>query len=119
MTQSVPEWAAAAVVALAGIAIGFRRLVRINAVEKLAAGRADAENQVVALLRSELVRMSEQNGVLATELNTLQLRIVELSTQHQLMASVNAKLTAQVEELRGVIEAMRSSGCEAPHDSAR
>lgn len=58
-----------------------------------------ASSDVVKLLHSEILRMSEQNTKLMTEINHLQTQIVTLNQQLTDLQAENQKLNAQVTQL--------------------
>ena len=98
---------AALVMGLAGTAIGFKRAQKMFAQESTEANKASAENQVVTLLRSELVRMASQNTLLATELNRLQLEMTHLGAQVAQLTAENTILNDTIGRLTNEIQAMQ------------
>lgn len=74
-----------------------------------------ASSDVVKLLHSEIIRMSEQNTKLMTEINLLQTQIVTLNQQLTDLQSENQKLNAQVTQLTEEIARLQ---LVIPKDSA-
>lgn len=67
-----------------------------------------AENTVINLLREELDRMSNQNRDIATELNKLQLDLINLHKEIQSLTVENNRLYTQVNQLNFQVEKLKS-----------
>ena len=72
-------WLAAAV---AGLFVGYGKIVRTFRADEKAATADYASSEVIELLRREIVALSEQNQRLAKMVNSLQLEIIELRDDH-------------------------------------
>jgi hypothetical protein len=70
------------VAAGAGAFIGIGKIRRTLAADRQAAAIDDAGTEVINMLRKELVLLTEQNQKLASMVNTLQLEIIALRTDH-------------------------------------
>ena len=89
---SVPEWLAAAFLALTSVAIGIQLLVKNWK-------SANTESALLQMMHEELERMSSQNSTLSLEIGKLQLELVKLSTQLTALTIENQKLQAEVGNL--------------------
>jgi predicted nuclease with TOPRIM domain len=67
-----------------------------------------AENTVVTLLREELDRMSNQNVAIASELNKLQIDLINLHKEIQSLTIENNRLYAQVNQLNHQVERLKN-----------
>jgi predicted nuclease with TOPRIM domain len=67
-----------------------------------------AENTVINLLREELDRMSSQNRDIASELNKLQLDLINLHKEIQILTVENNRLYTQVNQLNHQVERLKS-----------
>jgi uncharacterized protein (DUF3084 family) len=98
---SVPEWLAAAFLALTSVAIGIQLLIKNWK-------SANTESALLKMMHEELERMSAQNGTLSQEIGKLQTELVKLSTQLTALTIENQKLQAEVGNLN--IEIIRLHG---------
>jgi len=67
-----------------------------------------AENSVINLLRDELDRMSNQNRDIATELNKLQVDLINLHKEIQSLTIENNRLYTQVNQLNHQVERLKN-----------
>ncbi len=99
---SFTEAVGAAAALATGAAVGFLKLwERLKSTQKTVAS-TDGEIEVINSLRSELARLSDQNGRLADSLNELQIEVVSLRVE-------NAQLHKTVKQLNGQIELLRAA----------
>ena len=98
---SIPEWLAAAFLALTSVAIGLQLLIKNWK-------SANTESALLKMMHDELERMSSQNGTLSQEIGKLQIELVKLSTQLTTLTLENQKLQAEVSNLN--IEIIRLHG---------
>ena len=68
-----------------------------------------AETSVITLMHTELERMSEQNGLLATELNRLQQEMIILNAQLAQLCIENQQLQTEVVALTEEVNKFRIS----------
>lgn len=68
-----------------------------------------AETSIITLMHSELERMSEQNGVLSTELNRLQQEMITLNSQLAQLCIENQRLQTEVIALTDEVSKLRTS----------
>ena len=102
-TNDISGIVGAVVLALLGIAFGFKKFLKGWNIET-------AENKVFTMLTGEIERMGKQNLQIATELNRLQLDIIALNSEIRKLTVENSKLhyevitlNDQVETLKGII----------------
>lgn len=88
---------------VAAVVLGWQRALKLFSRDRADAASANAETGVVQLMRDELARLAEQNGVLAIAVNTLQNEIVELRKR-------NGELEVMVGRLKGEIGRLTSQG---------
>lgn len=67
-----------------------------------------AETSIITLMHTELERMSEQNGLLSTELNRLQQEIIVLNNQLAQLCVENQQLQTEVVALTNEVSKFRS-----------
>ena len=89
---SVPEWLAAAFLALTSVSIGIQLLIKNFK-------SANTESALLKMMHDELERMSTQNGTLSQEIGKLQIELVKLSTQLTTLTIENQKLQLEVANL--------------------
>lgn len=99
---SIAEYAAIAVSALLMLAFVLQKF--LNSWKKDA-----AESSVLALMHTELERMSEQNTKLSVELGTLQSEVIKLNKELRLLTSENQRLHAEVATLTGEVTRLQST----------
>jgi len=68
-----------------------------------------AETSIITLMHTELERMSEQNGLLATELNRLQQEMIILNAQLAQLCIENQQLQTEVVALTEEVNKFRIS----------
>jgi predicted nuclease with TOPRIM domain len=68
-----------------------------------------AETSVITLMHTELERMSEQNGLLSTELNRLQQEMIVLNAQLSQLCIENQRLQTEVVALTDEVSKLRNS----------
>lgn len=101
---SFTEAVGAAAALATGAAVGFLKLwERFKSTQKTVAS-ADGEIEVINSLRSELARLSEQNGRLADSLNELQVEVVSLRVENAQLHRTVKQLNEQIELLRAAKE---------------
>lgn len=101
-------WMAAIGAAMVGSAIGLRKVWLLWKNDGATAAEIDARQALTLQLHTELTRMGAQNMLLATELNKLQLHILELTKQVGEMTGKNATLGYEVVQLRIEITRLQS-----------
>jgi hypothetical protein len=67
-----------------------------------------AETSIITLMHTELERMSEQNGLLSTELNRLQQEMIVLNNQLAQLCVENQQLQTEVVALTNEVSKFRS-----------
>jgi FtsZ-binding cell division protein ZapB len=77
----------------------FKKLVLRSAVDNTAITAADAQTDVIRLLRDEVRRLGEQNAELAQKLNSVQMENVQLKSE---MSGLRDKMNAMTEELNAI-----------------
>ena len=107
-SATIAQYASGITVSLVAIAFGLQKLLKNWSSNS-------AENKVVSLLREELDRMGRQNALLATEMNKLQLEVIELNRSLGALTSENQRLhlevntlTQQVDRLQNTLEKEQS-----------
>lgn len=81
-------------------AVGFLKFwERLKSTQKTSVS-TDGEIEVINSLRSELARLSEQNGKLANSLNELQTEVVMLRSENAQLHSTVARLNEEIALLR-------------------
>jgi predicted nuclease with TOPRIM domain len=78
-----------------------------------------AETNIITLMHNELERMSEQNGVLSTELNRLQQEMITLNNQLSQLCLENQRLQTEVVALTDEVSKLRMSPTVAAVKKAR
>jgi len=78
-----------------------------------------AETSVITLMHTELERMSEQNGLLATELNRLQQEMIILNAQLAQLCIENQQLQTEVVALTEEVNKFRISATLAAAKKVR
>ena len=68
-----------------------------------------AETNIITLMHTELERMSQQNGVLSTELNRLQQEMITLNNQLSQLCVENQRLQTEVVALTDEVNKLRTS----------
>lgn len=96
MPNSIPEIAAAMVVALIAIAFGLQKLFK-------SWKETNTESSVMTIMHTELERMARQNATLSKELNKLQLEIVDLNRELRKLTVENQRLHSEVQALTGEV----------------
>lgn len=96
MPNSVPEIAAAMVLALIALAFGLQKLFKTWK-------ETNTESSVMTIMHTELERMARQNAMLSKELNKLQLEIVELNRELRKLTVENQRLHSEVQALTGEV----------------
>lgn len=98
---SFTEAVAAAGAVATAAAVGFMKLFeRFKGTQRMATG-ADAEMDVINGLRTELTRLSEQNGKLADSLNELQDEVILLRRENAQLHLTVSQLNNEIALLRG------------------
>lgn len=100
MLNSVPELAAAMVVALVAIAFGIQKLFKTWK-------ETTTESSIMTIMHTELERMARQNTTLSKELNKLQLEIVELNRELRKLTVENQRLHSEVQVLTGEVSRLQ------------
>lgn len=100
MPNSVPEMAAAMVVALIAIAFGLQKLFK-------SWKETNTESSIMSIMHTELERMARQNTTLSKELNKLQLEIVALNTELRKLTVENQRLHSEVQALTGEVSRLQ------------
>jgi predicted nuclease with TOPRIM domain len=78
-----------------------------------------AETSIITLMHNELERMSEQNGILATELNRLQQEMILLNSQLSQLCIENQQLQTEVVALTEEVNKFRVSATLAAAKKVR
>ena len=78
-----------------------------------------AETSIITLMHNELERMSEQNGLLATELNRLQQEMILLNAQLSQLCIENQQLQTEVVALTEEVNKFRVSATLAAAKKVR
>lgn len=78
-----------------------------------------AETSIITLMHNELERMSEQNGLLATELNRLQQEMILLNSQLSQLCIENQQLQTEVVALTEEVNKFRVSATLAAAKKVR
>ncbi len=78
-----------------------------------------AETSIITLMHTELERMSEQNGLLATELNRLQQEMIILNAQLAQLCIENQQLQTEVVALTEEVNKFRISATLAAAKKVR
>lgn len=107
-------WFAAAGAALTGLAIGVRKAWLAWKADGAAGVEIEARQALVAQLHAELTRLGAQNLTLATELNKLQLHILELTKQIGALTTENTALRSQVEAMEVMVAKLTGQGRTQP-----
>jgi hypothetical protein len=100
-TKDIPQWAAALLGAAATLTVLARKLLKTWFRDGRDIIRVNAETDVVALLRQELMRVGEQNRQLADEVISMQRLTNEMRTQIQSLQTYIDDLRREVDHLRG------------------
>ena len=79
----------------------------------------NAETSIITLMHTELERMSEQNGMLAKELNRLQQEMILLNTQLSQLCVENQQLQTEVIALTEEVNKFRVSATLAAAKKVR
>ena len=98
---SIAEYAAIVVSAILMFAFLMQKF--LNSWKKDA-----AESNVLALMHTELERMSTQNTKLSTELSALQTEVIKLNKELRTLTSENQRLHAEVAALTGEVTRLQS-----------
>ena len=93
-------------VGIAGVAIGLKRLQVGWAKGETEVSVERAQSSLINALRDELSRMSTQNMRLLEGMNSLQVRLVELTHEVTLLKVENHALAQEVSELRGELQSL-------------
>lgn len=109
-TDILAQWLPAAVVGVAAVAVGFKRLHVGWAKDDTQVALQRAHKEIIETMRAELQRMSEQNTKLGGSVNALQLRIIELTAQVGRLTIENNSLTQEIGELRSEIANLTAGG---------
>jgi len=67
-----------------------------------------AENSILSILHTELERMADQNTKMGTELNKLQLEIIQLNKELRLLTEENQRLHSEVTALTGEVARLQA-----------
>lgn len=89
---SSPEVFAGILLFLATLAIGIQKLIKINKSDRV-------ETDIIDTMHEELSRLSSQNGILAGELNKLQLEVIKLTKEIHTLTVENQQLHLQISQL--------------------
>jgi cell division protein FtsB len=100
--ETLMKLGTASVVGLAGLAMGVQQLVK-----KWKA--TSAETNIMSLLHAELERMSAQNTLLATYVNSLQLEANKINLELGKLQYENQKLHAEVVSLTKEVILLRGA----------
>ncbi len=113
--DTAQHWAAAAVVAIGGAALGVRKIYSawVKEAPDIAGNHARAD--VIDYLREEVTRLASVNTELAKQVNSFQLENIQLTarlstvtTQMTELQLENAKLGLEVVELRDAIHEFKA-----------
>lgn len=92
VTLGSPEVFAGILLFLATLAIGVQKLVKLSKSESI-------ETHIIETMHEELSRLSTQNGILASELNKLQLEVIKLTKEIHTLTIENQQLHSQISQL--------------------
>ena len=101
-SSDIAEWAGYLTFGLLGGAYSLQKFLK-------SWRETDASSDVVKLLHTEVVRMSEQNSKLMTEITNLQNQIVELNNQITKLSQENKMLNSQVMHLTSEISRLSAT----------
>lgn len=104
-SSNIAGWVTTATVAVGGIYLGIRKLWLTWGADKVTMAAQDAQRSLVEQLHDELTRLAGQNVLLATELNKLQLHILELTRQITALTSENQQFLIEIAALRRELHA--------------
>lgn len=93
-------------VAVAGVAIGLKRLQVGWAKSETEVSIERAQSSLINALRDELSRMSAQNLRLLESMNGLQIRVIELTHQITMLTAENHSLIEEVADLRAQVASL-------------
>lgn len=109
-SESLISILGAGAVGVAGLAMGVQQLVKKWKT-------TSAETNIMTLLHEELERMSKQNSLLATYVNTLQLEANKINLELGKLQFENQKLHAEVVSLTKEVILLRSALPETTRNS--
>lgn len=100
--KTITELGTAGLLGLAGLALGVQQLIKKWK-------STSAETNIMTLLHEELERMSKQNTLLSTYVNSLQLEANKINMELGKLQYENQKLHAEVVSLTKEVILLRSS----------
>lgn len=98
-----------AVVAIGGLYMGIRKLRLTWGADQVTMASQDAQQSLVTQLHDELTRLAGQNALLASELNKLQLHILDLTKQITRLTVENQQFVAKISDLSAEVQAFRAA----------
>lgn len=101
ITNSIAEYATAAVAALVMLAFLLQKFLNSWKVNK-------AESSIITLMHNELARLSEQNTKLSVELGKLQEEVITLNKELRLLTTENQRLHSEVVALTGEVSRLQT-----------
>jgi hypothetical protein len=91
-----PELLAGVLLFLVVLGTGIQKLVKSSKTE-------NAETFIISTMHEELARLSTQNGILAMELNKLQLEVIKLTKEIHTLTLENQRLHLQISQITSTV----------------